>query len=202
MLHRPESSDWITSALGLEKSPNNEQVIWSRWPDLKTKTKTRQIDIGVVLVEVFISKHKNLACRRNSTLLIISLTISSDSVGGPTSPGVYNVTSKDRDPCAIRVWCFGADFTDNFSGRYFFSPFKWNVLAFDDKEGVEACHSLFLWVFSPLPKPWDRRPILFVYDCLHTSLSLWWLRSWRHSMIFPDSSSKTGMAKFSINSDG
>ena len=37
MLHRPESSNWITSALGLEKPPNNEQVTWLRWPELKTK---------------------------------------------------------------------------------------------------------------------------------------------------------------------
>ena len=27
---RPESSNWITSALSLEKSPNNEQVTWLR----------------------------------------------------------------------------------------------------------------------------------------------------------------------------
>ena len=37
MLHRPEYSNWITSALGLEKPPNNEQVTWLRWPELKTK---------------------------------------------------------------------------------------------------------------------------------------------------------------------
>ena len=30
MLHRPESSDWVTAVLGLEKPPNNEHVIWSR----------------------------------------------------------------------------------------------------------------------------------------------------------------------------
>ena len=33
-----ESSDWVTAVLGLEKPPNNEHVIWSRWTDLKTKT--------------------------------------------------------------------------------------------------------------------------------------------------------------------
>ena len=30
ILHRPESSDWVTAVLGLEKPPNNEHAIWSR----------------------------------------------------------------------------------------------------------------------------------------------------------------------------
>ena len=31
------SSDWVAAVLGLEKPPNNEQDIWSRWPEQKKK---------------------------------------------------------------------------------------------------------------------------------------------------------------------
>ena len=58
--------------------------------------------------------------------------------------GIYNITDGDRDPCVIGVWFLGEDFTDNFSERDFFSPFEWDVSAFDDKEGGGSWHSLFL----------------------------------------------------------
>ena len=33
-----ESSDWVSAVMGLERPPNNDQAIWSRWPD-KNKEK-------------------------------------------------------------------------------------------------------------------------------------------------------------------
>ena len=42
---------------------------------------------GGAKIEVFLSKHTNLALRLDNTLLMMSLTSSSDPVGVPTSPG-------------------------------------------------------------------------------------------------------------------
>ena len=36
---RKESSDWLDAVLGLEKPPNNEQSIWSRWLEQKKEKK-------------------------------------------------------------------------------------------------------------------------------------------------------------------
>ena len=30
ILHRPESSDWVSAVMGLEKPPNNAHAIWSQ----------------------------------------------------------------------------------------------------------------------------------------------------------------------------
>ena len=54
------------------------------------------------------------------------------------------MTSGYRDYYAIGVWFLGEEFTYKFTERDFFSPFEWNVFAYDNKEGVEACQSLFL----------------------------------------------------------
>ena len=42
ILHRPESSDWVSAVMGLEKPPNNEHAIWSEqagidWEKAKAK---------------------------------------------------------------------------------------------------------------------------------------------------------------------
>ena len=57
----------------------------------------------------------------------------------------------------------GSDFTDFFSERDFFSPFDWNVLAFDKKKVSEPATHCFLGTSLPLPTPVLLLPHLFEY---------------------------------------
>ena len=90
------------------------------------------------------SKHTNLALRIDNMLLIISFTRSSDPVGVTTSPGYTMLLPAIVIRVQLGSDFWGADFTDNRAERDFFSSFNWNVLTFDDKEGVGSCNSFFI----------------------------------------------------------
>ena len=60
---------------------------------------------GGANIEVFMSKHTNLALRLNNTLVITRLTISSDPVGVPTLPGYMMLL-----PANMILVILGSDF--------------------------------------------------------------------------------------------
>ena len=48
-----ESSDWVAAVMGLEKPPNNEQAIWSRWSEQKKEKKKERIVDHLYWTSVF-----------------------------------------------------------------------------------------------------------------------------------------------------
>ena len=148
------------------------------------------------------SKHTNLALCRYITLLIMSLTTSSDPIGVTTSPGYTMLL-----PAIVIIVQLGSDFWGQTSQTTFLKEISFLCLTgmiscLIKKKVSKPANRCFLGPSLPLPTSWHRLPSSFMYYCFHTSLSLGWLRSWRHLILFPNSSSNTGMAHFSINSDG
>ena len=92
-------------------------------------------------------KEKKRALRRNKTLLIMSLTSSSDAVGVHTSPGVENLTSGDGDAGAVWVFLMRFDLAHNHGMANFMSAVLRNVCKVDEFEGVCAFHALLPWAF-------------------------------------------------------
>ena len=139
---------------------------------------------------------------RNITLLITSLKISSDLLGVSTSPGYTMRLPEIVILVRLRSNFFGRNSHRTLLKHIYFLYLTGMFSCLMTKTVSEPANNCFLSLSFHLPTPCHRCPRLFVYDYFHTCLILGWLRSWLHSRIFPNSSSKTGMAQFSINSYG
>ena len=109
-------------------------------------------------------KHANLAFRRDSALLIMSLTSSSDPVGVTTSPGYAMLLQ-----AIVILVRLGSDFwgwtsqTTLLKDIYFLrSTGMFSRLI--TKKMLEPTTRCFLGLSFPLPTPCHRRPSSFVYD--------------------------------------
>ena len=123
------------------------------------------------------TKHANVALRRNSTLLIMSLKRSSDPVGVPTLR---------RYKMLLPEIVILVQLVSNFWGRtsqttimkeiYFLCSTGMFSRLMTKKVSEPATH-FFLGTYLPLPTPCHRRSSSFLYYCFFTFLGLWWLRS-------------------------
>ena len=147
-------------------------------------------------------KHTNSALHRDITLLIISLTSSRDPVGVTTLPAYTMLLPVIKILVRLKSDFWGRTSQTTLLNEIYFLRLTVMFSCLTTKKVSEPATRYFLGPSLPLPTPWYRIPSSFVYDCFHISLSLGWLRSWRHLRIFPDYLSKTGMAQFSINSYG
>ena len=148
------------------------------------------------------SKHANLALHLDNTLLMMSLKSSGNPIDVSTSPG-YTMFLPG---IVIRV-----RLGSNFCSRTLQTTLLKEIYLchstgvfsrFMTKKVSKPATCCFLGPSLPLLTSCHRHPSLFVYDFFHTILSLGWLRIWRHSRLFPHSSSNTGISQSRINSDG
>ena len=103
-------------------------------------------------------KHTNLALHRDITLLIMSLTSSSDPVGVPTLPGYLILLPE----IVILVW-LGSDFWGRTSQTKFLKDLYFLLsigmfLHLMTKKVSESATRCFLGTSLPLLTPWHRRP--------------------------------------------
>ena len=105
--------------------------------------------------------------------------------------------ASNRYSCPIWVLILGKYLTYYFCVAYLHAGIPRDILVSDNLECFSTSNTLLLGPLSPLTITWQRRPSSLYSDVSHMYLYLGRQRSWRYSIVYPVSGSKTGIAIWS-----